>query len=802
MCLTLAMVFIILCILFFYYLIHKYNRKINSLKEHHKIRVKELKEEEKKFKIFLKNIPAISCSTDINSKILFIEGCVKELTGFSKEDFLKGCILWESLIVPEDIEKCKYVLQQLYSVPNANFQYSFRIRTKDGRLKWLQRVAENVTDSKGNIQYVHGITYDITKVKRDEEKIKELYYMNELTLNSVAEGIIVTDLEGNISNINNAAVKMLKLEGENILGKNIHELVHTKNVSKERCYILKAIKEGRSEKVANEVFYNRYGLELDVECSITPLLHGDIVKGGVICFSDIGERKAFERELYKLLSVINQAEVSIVITDLKGNIIYVNKGFEDITGYTFAEVLGKNPKILKSGKHDKEFYKELWHTLTNGETWRGKFINKRKDGSLYYEDGVLFPLVDLEGRIVNYAAIKKEITREVELEEQLKLTQKLEAMGQMVGGIAHDFNNILTVMNGYTELLMMKINETHEFFKPVKGISSAVERATSLVRHLLTFGRKQEIKPQPLDINNIVRELNPMLKRLVPENINFTVKPKEKISLLWADVTQLEQIILNLVINARDAVLAKETDEIKEIIIETDEIYVSHKKARNIPFNIKEGNYVKLSVSDNGIGIKKELLLRIFEPFFTTKGTGKGTGLGLSTVYGIVTQNKGFIDVKSQEGKGSTFEVYLPCYEFPELNENFEKENIELKKNYSETLLFVEDDEEIVKMMKKGLENLGYKIFVAVNGKKGFEIFKKNAEKIDVIVSDIVMPETDGLQMYEKIKSISNKVKIIFTTGYAEKDIYNLKDSQNVLFLNKPYKLSELNEKIREILDK
>ena len=782
-------------------LIYKnFQKRITSLKKKHKIRLKTLKEESKKFRIFLKNIPAISCSMDKNGKVLFIEGRVNEITGYSKEDFLKGCIFWEDIIVKEDISKIRMIYNDLIKRPGAKYQYSFRIKTKNNSIKWLNRIAENVTDINGDILYIQGITYDITNLKRGEEKIKELYELNDLILNSVVEGIIGVDLNGNIKFINNAAIKMLQYQGLKVLDKNIHELIHKKNIPKEKCFFIKAIKDGRSKKIRSDVFHNSKGDVLDVDVTITPLKKHGKLAGSVICFNDIRERKTFEMEILRLINVIEQADVSIVITDINANIIYVNEAFEKTTGYSYKEAIGKNPRILNSKQHNQKFYKELWNTISNGDTWRGEFINKKKDGTLFYEDAVIFPILDLDGKIINYASIKKDITREKELEERLKLTQKLEAMGQMVGGVAHDFNNILTIISGYTELMLLKNKKDESFFKPVNEIQNAVERAKSLVSQLLTFSRKQIVEPKPVDVGLTIKNIEKMLRRLIPEDIDIEINIQDNLPMIWADDTQIEQILFNLIINAKDAIISKKQSDKKIIKITISEENVSKKIKTVIGFKTKPGKYIKISVYDTGIGIRKDILNRIFEPFFTTKETGKGTGLGLATVYGIVTQNNGFLNVKSEVNKWTQFEVYFPVYKEKKDISSTPPENIIKHKKYTETILFVEDEETILTIGKEGLTNIGYNVITAKNGITGYELYKKNRDKIDLVITDIVMPELDGFEMYKKLKKLNNEIKIIFTTGYIDSNFEKLKKDKNVDFIMKPYNISEINNKIRKLL--
>ena len=362
------------------------------------------------------------------------------------------------------------------------------------------------------------------------------------------------------------------------------------------------------------------------------------------------ERKA-QTERNRLATVVQQASQAIVITDLKGKIIYVNPAFEKTTGYTYDEVRGKNPKILQSGAQNKKFYKRLWEKISAGKTWEGVFINKRKNGEYYYEKAVIFPIRDSDGGIIQYAAVKQDITREKKLEEQFLHAQRMEAIGRLAGGIAHDFNNLLNVIQGFCELGLQKIKKDAPGYREFSTILSAVKRAGNLVGQLLAFSRKQVATPEVLDINETVSLLTKMFQRLLPEDIEISLNLTPGLPFIEADRGQIEQVLMNLVVNARDAIISvpREKRE-KKITIETGVADID-KLFRNSHVEARQRRYVTISVKDTGVGMGVETKARIFEPFFTTKKTGEGTGLGLSTVFGIIEQNHGYITVSSEPKK-------------------------------------------------------------------------------------------------------------------------------------------------------
>lgn len=512
------------------------------------------------------------------------------------------------------------------------------------------------------------------------------------------------------------------------------------------------------------------------------------------------ERRKAEAQLVRLASVVEQAGESIVIVNLGGNIEYVNPNFEKLTGYTSAEVIGENPKILKSGEQSKKFYQELWDTITSGKTWFGIFQNKRKDGTMFYEDAVIFPIKDQNGVIINYAAVKRDITSEKLLEEQLVQSQKLEGIGQLAGGIAHDFNNILTAILGYSEIAMMNLNPEQQVYKDIKAIMKAGQKASNLTRQLLAFSRKQLIQPKIIDINRLIIDLDKMLNRLIGEDIKLSVYLPEKIGRINADPGQIEQILINLIINARDAVNHPTIPSArKTIVIETKDVVVDD----SFLFNKQEtpnGPYVLISVKDTGIGMDDETRRKIFEPFFTTKKDGKGTGLGLATVYGIVKQNKASISVESKVDAGTTFHIYWPCAESSELSQEMVDSEGEIVGG-DETILFVEDDRGVRSFSSKALKTLGYNVVVARNGVAALKIYKRKKLDFDLLITDVIMPDMGGKELAEKLGEEIDDLKVLFASGYTDDHIT---DSgvlqQDINFIQKPYRIQALAKKIREVL--
>lgn len=539
-------------------------------------------------------------------------------------------------------------------------------------------------------------------------------------------------------------------------------------------------------------------IDCEVSASYVEYKDGKATQGII---RDISQRKQAEAQLARLASLVEQSNESIIITDLEGNIEYVNPAFEKTSGYTLIEVVGENPNILKSGRHDSDFYDNLWNTIRHGELWSGVMINKKKDNTLYYEDSVIFPIKNKSDEIINFAAVKKDITSERQLEEQLFQSQKLEAIGQLAGGIAHDFNNILTVINGYADLLLMKINNNNPLYNNISGIANAGKRAHGLVRQLLAFSRKQIMEAQNVDLNKLIVDLDKMMQRLIGEDIIIVRKLEENLPFISADPAQIEQILINLVVNARDAIIKNNLPTAdRQITIETS-LTIIDKESSVDKSAQYSGQFISINVSDTGVGMDKQTKDKIFEPFFTTKAKGEGTGLGLATVYGIVKQNKGMIFVYSEEGIGTTFKIYWPCLQSYEARKQVESSLQDIKRG-TETILVAEDDLEVQNLICDALNSLGYKVVKASNGEEALKIFEENNRNFDLLITDVVMPKMSGAELVEIISKKEPNLKVLFTSGYTgEQMIRSGIKKREINFLAKPYSIDVLAKKIREIIE-
>ncbi|MCF8091310.1 MAG: response regulator [Desulfotignum sp.] len=507
------------------------------------------------------------------------------------------------------------------------------------------------------------------------------------------------------------------------------------------------------------------------------------------------EKHSVEAERERLISAIEQAGEMIIVTDTKGTIQYVNPAFERITGYCSHDVLGKNMRILKSGKQDPQFYENLWATISSGRVWKGHLENKRMDGTCYTEDATISPVFDTHGKIVNYVAVKRDITEQMELESQFLQAQKMESVGRLAGGVTHDFNNMLSVIIGNADLAMSKTTPDDPVYNHLKEIATAAGRSSDITRKLLAFARKQTISPKTLDLNKTVEGMLKMLKRLIGEDINLNWQPAENLWQVKMDPSQVDQILANLCVNARDAIAG-----VGKLTIETKMTSFDHDYCANHP-GFVPGDFVLLAVRDTGCGMDRHTLDNIFEPFFTTKKKGKGTGLGLSTVYGIVKQNNGFIMVDSEINQGTCFNIYLPRL-VGESETSAPENSGPVPEGKGETLLIVEDEPAILELASEMTKNLGYTVLEALTPNQAITLAQQHKGMIHLLFTDVIMPEMNGPDLAGLLTGLYPDIKCLFMSGYTADIIarQGVLDDE-VHFIQKPFSRQTLAVKLRDVLD-
>jgi len=515
---------------------------------------------------------------------------------------------------------------------------------------------------------------------------------------------------------------------------------------------------------------------------------------------DITERKKAEEQLKhekeRFSSLVEYMPYGLLVLNRAGHFIYVNSEWTRLFGYTQKEI--PNGKTwFKKAFPDQDYRKmvrEIWlkdmEDIKIGDRRPREFNVTCKDGSVKV---ISFVTVLLENEL--FITTAYDITDHRRTEEQLLQAQKMEAVGRLAGGIAHDFNNMLTVILGHTQLALLDVDEANPLYHRLQEIDKAGQRSAELTRNLLAFARKQTISPKTLNLNEVIEDMLKMLKRLIGENIELKWIPGRGLWNVSFDSAQLNQVIINLVVNAKDAI-----EDIGIITIETKNIILDESYCKtHLGFQV--GEYVMLAISDNGIGMDKQTLEHIFEPFFTTKDVDKGSGLGLSTVYGIIKQNNGFINAYSEPNKGTTFKIYFPRFEGDREKTKL-KESAEIKMSRGETVLVVEDEKDVMELCIYMLEGLGYKVIAANKPQEAIKVINEYKEDIHLLLTDVVMPEMNGKELSAIIKDIKPHIKCLFMSGYTSNAIaHNGIIQDDIIYIQKPFTLYELSVKLREALD-
>jgi len=510
---------------------------------------------------------------------------------------------------------------------------------------------------------------------------------------------------------------------------------------------------------------------------------------------ELAKRKTAEDQLRKLSRAVEQSANCIVITDLNGDIEYVNPKFVSLTGYTTEELIGKNPRILQSGETPDSLYDALWETITSGNEWQGEFHNQKKNGELYWESASISPIRDESGRITHFVGVKEDITQRKNLENQVQQIQKMELLGNLTGGIAHDFNNLLTVICDNMEMLLSQNNLTPDMLDALADVYNAGKRGAALTSNLLLFSRKTTPHFEVLDVHRILDELLKMLKRVFDPSVTLEIIKDALDFNIVGDASQIHQLIMNLAVNARDAMLGGGKLILKTKNITLDETYCK----RNT--NASPGDFLVLSISDNGLGMDAETQKHIFEPFFTTKEVGKGTGLGLAVVYGVVKGHHGWINLYSEKGQGTTFKIYFPLN--PKTNkELLNSSSHEQLPTGTETILLVDDDLNILKLGNHLLTKLGYQVMAVNNGKEAIQLYQEKKSEIQLVITDLLMPNMNGRELINELTTINPMVKIILATGADIAQFEGLLKIEGIkCYLTKPYRITEIAHSVRKILD-
>lgn len=673
---------------------------------------------------------------------------------------------------------------------NLNVRY-------DGSQIWIRDSSRAVRDASGKTLYYEGVLQDITERKRAEDDLsRERTYFTQL-FDNAPEGIAMLDSGEHVVRVNTEFTRMFGYTSEESLGRLLNDLVVPPELMAEGMKYAGAIAGG--ERLAFEsIRMSKDGRRIPVSVLGRSFQAPGHKTGFYAIYRDITEmiraRDALEKTRTRFQSLIENASDMVSVFDLAANRTYVSPSTVRSLGYSEEELLGKSGFDVIH-PDDLPAAMEMFGALAKhpGETGWLEFRVRRKDGEWRVVSAVGKNLLD-DPAVAGIVLNSRDITEQRNLSEQLRMSQRMEAVGRLAGGVAHDFNNLLTVISTFTDFILADagVNPAHR--EDLGEIRKAADRAASLTRQLLAFGRGQVLRPRILDINAEVRSAMQMLERVLGENIEIAMEEEASLWRVNADHGQIQQVLLNLALNARDAM-----PHGGMLTFHTANRTVAATGRTAAEYVMAPGDYVVLAVSDNGVGMDIATQRRVFEPFFSTKGHGLGTGLGLSTVYGIVKQSGGYIEVQSAPGEGSTFEIFLPRVE-GEADANDSPETLPRSGNQA-TVLLAEDEQPVREAVKRILAGEGHRVIAATNGREALEYFTAHAQEIDVLVTDIVMPEMGGAELAKECVSQRPLLGVLYMSGYADAAVITTDAVANrTRFIGKPFNREAFLARLAELL--
>jgi len=616
----------------------------------------------------------------------------------------------------------------------------------------------------------------------------------------IHDAVIVTDETGSIQWMNPAAEDLTGWTQEKAVEKRVSEVAPLIDPEKKIVtdqQVTRILEKGEAFKIGNHLkLVARNGAEIPIEEKGNPI-KDDIgnVTGGIFIFRDLSETKRAEEQLLMLKKAFETMQLGITITDSEGLILYTNPAEAKMHGYRIEEMMHKDVRLLAPT--------HLWNPmkieqLKEMRSWNRESVNVRKDGTTFPVQLFSDIVINEQGQVIGVVTSCQDITERKKLEAQLLHSQKMEAVGRLAGGVAHDFNNLLTAIIGYSDLLLnsplrdaLAFRSNHE----IQEIKKAGEMAASLTHQLLAFSRRQILNPQELDLNEVIGKIKNLLSRLMGEDIEIVTELDPHLCPLKADPVQIQQILMNLMINAQDAMPHGGRITIKTRNFDGNDLNHDQK------VEMGSGNFIVLEVTDTGVGMDTEIQSQVFEPFFTTKEAGKGTGLGLSTVYGIVKQSGGNIQLYTKIGKGTTFRIYLPCLKDAVPSSSYREKSLETFQG-SETILVVDDDDLLRNYVHRVLQLSGYMVFTARDGEKALKLCREQEPAVDLLLTDIILPGMNGYQLFKELKQETPEMKVVYMSGWTDDKIID--DSfwdSDIVLLQKPFPFHTLMQKIRDVLN-
>ncbi|MBW2093675.1 MAG: PAS domain S-box protein [Deltaproteobacteria bacterium] len=763
--------------------------------------LEKLRESEERYRDLFENAVDAIFTVDMEGNFIEVNKAFLNDGGYKKEEVIGRHFSF--MLHPDDLAIATEAYEK--GRQGETFNFETRAKRKDGSFVWYSFINRPILNNNGEVVAMHGIARNIDEQKRTEKALRESEEKFRITFESAPDSVTISRIEdGRYLYVNNAFCSFTGYSKDEAIGKTPFELALYANPA-DREKLVSRLQENGMVDGFELQFRMKDGRVLD------GLLSGRIFRYGkedclVAVTKDITEFKGTQEELRqsekRYRDLFNSVSDLIYTQDLEGRFTNANRAMTSIFGYELDEFIGRKAADFMKQELMPLFYTEYIERIKKQghcEGISGYFTKDRQKIYLEYRSNLIKPaqgepyISGIARDVTERVLAERELKR---LQKQMLQAQKMEAVGTLAGGIAHDFNNLLQAILGYTQILIMPRDESDPDIADLRQIEKAATRASELTQQLLTFSRKVESKPRPVNLNHEVQQVEKLLKRTIPKMIDIELRLEEGLATINADPAQLEQLMMNLGVNARDAM-----PEGGKLFIETRNVFLDESYCRD-HLGARPGKYALLSISDTGIGMDKDTLEHIFDPFFTTKGVGKGTGLGLAMVYGIVKSHEGYIMCYSEPGQGTTFKIYLPVIEGETEDMRLEKREKPIPEGGHETILLVDDEDLLRGIGKDMLEKFGYTVLLAHDGESALELYSERAKDISLVILDLIMPGMGGKQCLVELLKMNPGIKVVIASGYSING--HAKDTLEAgarAFVSKPYEMNQMLGVVRKIID-
>jgi two-component system cell cycle sensor histidine kinase/response regulator CckA len=700
---------------------------------------------------------------------------------------------WLERLHPDDRAYVNEKIQDVLTREFREYEYEARLRHADGTYRWQHVKGVGIRRAEdGKVTRMLGIRMDITERKLAEEALSAASLYNRSLIEASLDPLVTISAEGKITDVNRATERVTGCSRDRLIGTDFAD--YFADPQRARRGYERAFREGLVEDY-----------ELDIRHTdghLTPVVYNASVyhdssgrvAGLFAAARDISQRKQAEEKNLWLATIVESSDDAIIGKSLDGTITSWNKGAEHVYGYKDTEAVGKHISILASPDRQNELSTLLARLRRGEHVQHHETVRRKKDGREIDISLAISPIKSAEGGIIGASTIARDITEQKSIQRQLLQAQKMESIGTLAGGIAHDFNNLLTVILGFSELLLIGKDERDPARADLQKINEAARNGAELVHRILAFSRKTQINPRPLNLNHEIQQVKKLLVRTIPKMIEIELLLSDELPVVNADPVQIEQLLMNLAVNAKDAM-----PDGGKLFIETQNATLDEDYCKT-HLGSTPGDYVLLQFSDTGQGMDRDTLEHIFEPFYTTKGLGEGTGLGLAMVYGMVKQHGGYIMCYSEPGQGTTFKIFFPAK--PSHSETERKSMKPTLRGGTETILLVDDEVFIRDLGERILNRAGYEVITASNGKEALEIYRKEQSRIGLVILDLIMPEMGGKQCLDGILSLDPSVKVVIASGFSTTGPTKEAVGAGAKgFVTKPYDMHTMLRTVREVLD-